>query len=132
MEHARREAAEAEAPADLLERLSSPDRATAITTYWQWRLERMERARRERFISPDQLAHIHMALGQPDSAIEDLEAAFEARTGWLVPFLTVDPLFDGLRGDPRFEDLLSRVSTVGAVPLTSVSVSSRLVSKSAG
>jgi hypothetical protein len=37
-----------------------------------------------------------------------LERAFDERSFWM-PFLNVDPLFDSLRADPRFRDLLGRI-----------------------
>ena len=44
-----------------------------------------------------------------DQALEWLERAVEARSGWLV-YLATEPRFDALRGDARFEELLARVS----------------------
>jgi TolB-like protein/DNA-binding winged helix-turn-helix (wHTH) protein/Tfp pilus assembly protein PilF len=111
MEHARREAEQAQAPPELLKRLAAPDRETAVGAYWQWRLARMQRARTQRYISPADVAQIQMALGEKEKALEELEAAFEQRSGWILPFLGVDPLFDDLRGDPRFEDLLARIAS---------------------
>jgi TolB-like protein/DNA-binding winged helix-turn-helix (wHTH) protein/Tfp pilus assembly protein PilF len=111
IEHALREAEEAEAAPELLEALSAPDRETALGAYWRWRFERLETARQKRYISPANVAQIHMALGENEKALEGLEAAFEERSGWILPFLAIDPLFDPLRGDPRFEDLLARIAS---------------------
>ena len=47
-------------------------------------------------------------VGQRDEAIEWLERAFLEREGWLV-YLNANGHFDGLRGDPRFEDLVARI-----------------------
>jgi serine/threonine-protein kinase len=54
-----------------------------------------------------------MALGESDLALEELESSFETRTGWILPFLGVDPVFDPLREDPRFQDLLARIGMSG-------------------
>ncbi len=57
---------------------------------------------------PRDLAAVFTALGEPDTALEWLVKAVERRSIWVV-FLDVDPAFDTLRGDPRFDDLVSRV-----------------------
>lgn len=62
----------------------------------------------ERFVPPTHLALIHVALGEKDAAIQQLEAAIEARDARLA-FLKIDPKWKPLRADPRFADLLRRV-----------------------
>ena len=47
------------------------------------------------------------ALGEKDQAFAWLERACDDHSYEIV-FLNVDPLFDGLRNDPRFPDLLRR------------------------
>lgn len=54
------------------------------------------------------LAIIHAALGESDRAFEYLERAFEARPTGLLS-LKVDPVYDPLRSDPRFDDLVRRM-----------------------
>ncbi len=56
------------------------------------------------YVSPYALALVHAGLGDNDRAFEWLERAGEERTPRLV-FLNVEPVFDGLRGDPRFAAL---------------------------
>jgi tetratricopeptide (TPR) repeat protein len=58
------------------------------------------------------LAHAYARLGKRREAMELLEKAFSSREPWLV-YLNVNPHFDGLRGDPRFEDLVTRIGLPG-------------------
>jgi serine/threonine-protein kinase len=62
----------------------------------------------ERYISPVAFAMLHATLGDRDAAFEWLERAHADRRGWLA-YLRVEPLVDGLRGDPRFTRLLERM-----------------------
>lgn len=55
-----------------------------------------------------QLAMVHANLGAADEAFAALERAFAERSDVLV-FLSVDPHWDPLRTDPRFETMLRRV-----------------------
>jgi TolB-like protein len=61
-----------------------------------------------RDVSPVHFATVHCALGELDRALEWLEAAEAARSGWLV-YLRTEPRFDALRGTARFEELVARV-----------------------
>jgi serine/threonine-protein kinase len=54
------------------------------------------------------LAIVHAGLGQKDQAFEWLERAFESHAVDLFT-LKVEPMFDSLRSDQRFHDLLRRV-----------------------
>jgi Tfp pilus assembly protein PilF len=53
-------------------------------------------------------AIVYAGLGEPDHAFEWLDRAWGQRTEALL-WLKVQPVFDSLRGDPRFGDLLRRV-----------------------
>jgi tetratricopeptide (TPR) repeat protein len=48
-------------------------------------------------------------LGQFDEAIEALEQEYESRHPYLH-WVNANPCFDGLRSDPRFQDLLRRMN----------------------
>ena len=56
------------------------------------------------------LARIYVALGDTDKAFEWLEKSYEDRSVGGLPFIRVDPLYDPLRSDPRFADLLRRMN----------------------
>ena len=63
---------------------------------------------KQRFVSPYDISLVHLGLGEKDKAFEWLQKAVAERVGLLV-YLKVDPLFDPLRSDPRFQDLLRRM-----------------------
>jgi eukaryotic-like serine/threonine-protein kinase len=56
-----------------------------------------------------EMARTEIVLGRHDSAFERLERTFEERGG-TVFWLNVNPLFEPLRSDPRFEDLKRRLN----------------------
>ncbi|MDQ3711766.1 MAG: tetratricopeptide repeat protein, partial [Acidobacteriota bacterium] len=75
---------------------------------WQGLL-RMITEERLQFNSPwDNLATFHAALGEKDKAFAELNKSYENRETLMIR-LKVDPRFDPLRDDPRFQDLLRRV-----------------------
>jgi len=53
-------------------------------------------------------AVIHARLRERDAAIEWLGRAFQAHESFL-PNLKIDSRFDGLRGGPRFDELVKRI-----------------------
>lgn len=71
-------------------------------------LDRLGALSRERYVSPFEIARIHVGLGDIDEAFEWLERAYRDRSDYL-PLLRSDPTFDRLHTDPRFEDLAQRV-----------------------
>ncbi|HUR79239.1 MAG TPA: winged helix-turn-helix domain-containing protein [Thermoanaerobaculia bacterium] len=70
------------------------------------RLDELAELSLTRDVSAVHFATVHVALGELDRAIDWLERAVEARSGWLV-YLRTEPRFDALRGDSRFDALLS-------------------------
>jgi tetratricopeptide (TPR) repeat protein len=72
--------------------------------------ELLERSRRE-YVRPSSLVVVFIGLNEKDKALEWLERAYQERDGHLV-LLKVDPGFDPLRSDPRFDDLLRWVNLV--------------------
>ncbi|HUS11174.1 MAG TPA: hypothetical protein VMZ30_11980 [Pyrinomonadaceae bacterium] len=61
-----------------------------------------------KYVSPAQLAVLHDALGERQQAFASLEKAYAARD-LQMQFMGVDPAYDSLRSDPRFQDLLRRI-----------------------
>jgi tetratricopeptide (TPR) repeat protein len=62
-------------------------------------------------------ATVSTALGDKDAALAALDKAYELRSAQLL-LLGADPVFDGLRADPRFSELMHRV---GVRPIERVS-----------
>lgn len=60
------------------------------------------------YVGPTYLAVAHLGLGEKTRALELLEAGYRARDDWMV-FLKVDPRFDPLRSDPRFQALVAKM-----------------------
>jgi non-specific serine/threonine protein kinase len=60
------------------------------------------------YVSPYGIAQSHARLGEKAPALEWLARAYNERDSRLVA-LKVDPCFDALRSDPKFQDLLRRI-----------------------
>ena len=71
-------------------------------------LGQLETMAEQSYVSPYNMAIIHVGLGEVDEAFAWLEKAFEARSRSLA-WLRVTTELDGLRSDPRFDSLLRRV-----------------------
>jgi len=72
-------------------------------------LEKLEKWSKQHYVSPFHRARILAALGQKDQAFAWFEAAYEERSFYLSWF-KVEPELDPLRSDPRFKELLKRLS----------------------
>ena len=71
-------------------------------------LARLEELPLGKEVAPDHLALVYIGLGDLDRAFESLDVALRQRS-WYLVFLKVDPAFEPLRGDPRFDRLVSEV-----------------------
>ena len=72
-------------------------------------LEQLEQLATRRYVGNYAFALVHIALGEKEKAIEDLEHAYRDRVGPDIALLKVDPMLDPLRGDPRFEALVAKI-----------------------
>jgi len=77
--------------------------------------ELMARAGTE-YVSPIDFVLTYIGLGRHDRAIEWLEKAYEARSVYMVVANT-SPLFDPLRAEPRFQEVLDRMGFPPVQPL---------------
>jgi len=63
---------------------------------------------RTAYVTPWQVATLYTRAGDRDEALTWLEKAYEARD-LNMPYISIDPIFDDLRPDPRFRSLLGRM-----------------------
>ncbi len=85
----------------LYARAGRPDDARAT-------LEAVQALAQKQFVSPYGIASYYAVIGDNDRALNWLDKAYAERDGTLV-WLKVHPRLDGLRGEPRFRDLLARM-----------------------
>jgi TolB-like protein/tetratricopeptide (TPR) repeat protein len=75
-------------------------------------LAEMKINHRGRYLASPMIARIHLGLGEIDEAFEWLRKGIEERSYWIV-FLKMDPVYDEIRSDPRFQNLLRAVRLAG-------------------
>ncbi len=61
------------------------------------------------YVSPFFQAVVYCGLGEAEQALKWLERAYQERSHWLV-YLNVWPVFDKVRTDPRFQNLVRRMN----------------------
>jgi TolB-like protein/Tfp pilus assembly protein PilF len=64
---------------------------------------------RTTYVTSWQIGTLYTRAGKNDEALEWLEKAYEEHDG-NMPYISIDPIFNGLRDDPRFQDLLRRMN----------------------
>jgi serine/threonine protein kinase/tetratricopeptide (TPR) repeat protein len=74
-------------------------------------LRQLETLSQQRYVSPLYFAIVYAGLKETDKAIEYLNKAFDARHPGLV-LIRIEPMFDGLRGDERFKQLIKRFEPI--------------------
>jgi serine/threonine protein kinase/tetratricopeptide (TPR) repeat protein len=72
-------------------------------------LERHRERAKHEYVAATSFAEGYMRLGDKEEALKYLEKGYEARDGAMA-YLAVDPLYDPLRSDPRFQNLLRRMN----------------------
>lgn len=80
------------------------ERSQALRT-----IDELKAVSKQEPVSPEVFAIIYLGLGEKDQAFAWLEKAYDERDHSLLSTLKVDPLWDPLRSDPRFADLLRRI-----------------------
>ena len=72
-------------------------------------LTRMTEEAKTRHVTPYAWAVLYLGLGDKNRALNELEKAYQGGDTNYLFLLKVDPLFEDLRGDPRFEALVQKV-----------------------
>ena len=72
-------------------------------------LARLSEEAKSRYVAPYAFAVVLAALGDKAHAIDELEHGYD-EGGFYISLITVDPLFDDLRGDPRFDALVQKIT----------------------
>jgi len=80
-------------------------------------LAKLEASAVDRPVSSYHVALIYCFLGEKEKALERLERSFAEREAWPV-WMGVEPVFDSLRDDARFTDLLQKTNNPAAVCLS--------------
>jgi TolB-like protein/DNA-binding winged helix-turn-helix (wHTH) protein/Tfp pilus assembly protein PilF len=100
----------------------SPDDAVALTGLGygyavtgrsaeaQTVLDKLTSLSKQKYVGAIFMAKIYTGLRQQEKAFEWLEKAYEDRSIVSVGFIKTNPMFDPLRPDPRFADLLRRTN----------------------
>jgi TolB-like protein/DNA-binding winged helix-turn-helix (wHTH) protein/tetratricopeptide (TPR) repeat protein len=71
-------------------------------------LDELRRRRETSYVPSSAFFTPYLALGENDQAFEWLERAYQEKSN-LMMYLRAEPIFDPIRGDPRFADLVHRV-----------------------
>jgi serine/threonine-protein kinase len=95
----------------------APERLTALKTafaqqgreaFWREYLKQLHEESKAHYIPASAIAAVQLRLGQNDLAIQSLEKAVEEKDGGLVE-LKVEPVFNPLRPNTKFQEVLRRV-----------------------
>jgi TolB-like protein/Tfp pilus assembly protein PilF len=71
-------------------------------------VEQLQASQAEHYVMPYSIAKIYAASGDQDRTFDWLERAYQEGTPDLIE-LNSEPVFDGLRGEPKFSDLMRRI-----------------------
>jgi TolB-like protein/DNA-binding winged helix-turn-helix (wHTH) protein/Flp pilus assembly protein TadD len=91
-----------------IERLKEAFARSGARGYWNRTLERYRKSATSHYASPGMVAAVCARVGDKQCVFEWLEKGFEERDDLLIN-LKVEPVFDSLHSDSRFQDLVRRV-----------------------
>jgi tetratricopeptide (TPR) repeat protein len=104
-------AAVSDRSSEMLAQLALASGRAGLTDRSRALLVELEARSRMQHVPRFAFALVHTGLGEWEAAIEALEEAYQDRE-WYLCVLKTEPIFDPLRGDPRFQELLRRVNLV--------------------
>jgi len=71
-------------------------------------LDELKQTSKQEYLPASSIALIYVGLGEKDQAFAWLDKAYEQRA-FQMQWIKIEPRWDGLRSDPRFEDLMRRM-----------------------
>ena len=92
-----------------VEKLKAAYATSGSKGYYREELRQLKDTSTRGYVLPKYFVLTELQLGNTEETLKWLEAAYKERTEPLA-YLRVDPRFDSLRSDARFEDLLRRVN----------------------
>jgi len=102
-------AAGADPDADLLENAYKHAGTNgALKALYTARIKEYQEAASQMYVSPMLFANLYTLLNEKNEAFRWLEKAYQERSSKMTD-LKIDPDYDNLRGDPRFDNLIKRV-----------------------
>jgi hypothetical protein len=73
-------------------------------------LDQMRVFEKERYVNPADFAVAYIGLGDSENALKYLQNSIETREYVSFPQLRLDPLFDDIRNDPRFREIIRKMN----------------------
>ena len=98
---------------EIIAALRQAYREGGMRGFWQKRLDIALEQMKERYYPAYFIAEFYANLDEKDKVFEWLDRAYEERAGFLV-HIKSDPIFDKVRDDPRFADLVRRIGLPGS------------------
>jgi len=71
-------------------------------------IDQLKSLSKKGYVSPGYIGLVYLALGETDEEFRWFAKGYDERAEWLL-WLTVDPMFDQQRNDPRFQELVRKV-----------------------
>lgn len=71
-------------------------------------LKDLEEKLKHDYVSPVELATLHLGLGNNHEALDWMERSHAERRGWMA-YLNVHPILDPVRNEPRFKALVEKM-----------------------
>ena len=93
---------------EVVSKLKDGFEASGWDGYWQKEFEVVEAESKNHYVSPFNIAGCYIMVGDKERAFDWLERAYEDRSIMMI-WLKIDPVFDSLRSDSRFTNLIQRV-----------------------
>jgi hypothetical protein len=112
---------------ELMARLRQTIAQSGYEGYFRARLAQRQEEAKKGYVSPYDFADAYVRLGNKKESLKWLELAYADRSAYLAN-LQIDPRFDFLRSEPRFQELVRRV---GLADVHVTSISDELFMKSA-